>query len=339
MSEYRFHLQKYSYGSKTVCPNCGGSRCFVRYVDEEGVVVFPDRVGKCDHEHKCGYHYTPREYFRDNPDMMDKADYSRFDRQRSFGWKITRPVPSFISPDIVSRSLSHYDINPLYHYLCNVFGVEETMRLFNMYQIGTSAKWGGTTIFWQTDVSGNVRTGKIMLYDTQTGHRIKEPQPYISWAHSELRLPDFNLQQCLFGEHLLKASASIPIMLVESEKTAVIMAHFIPDYFWLATGGKNGCFNKEAMSVLRGREVTLVPDLGAMEVWREKSALLSGICKRVAVSDVLERMATDEQREAGLDIADFFLTIPSKRQILQQMIRRNPALQLLIDEFDLALVE
>ena len=339
MSEYRFHLQKYSYGSKTACPNCGGSRCFVKYVDEEGVVVFPDRVGKCDHEHKCGYHFTPREYFRDNHDMMDKADYSRFDRQMCFDRKVTRLAPSLISSDIVGRSLSHYDINPLYHYLSNVFGVEETMRLFNMYRIGTSAKWGGSTIFWQTDISGNVRTGKIMLYDTQTGHRIKEPQAYISWAHSELRLSDFNLRQCLFGEHLLKTLASVPIMLVESEKTAVIMAHFIPDYLWLATGGKNGCFNKEAMSVLRGREVTLVPDLGSTELWREKSALLSGICKRVAVSDVLERMATDDLREAGLDIADFFLTVPTKCQILQQMIRRNPALQLLIDELGLELVE
>lgn len=339
MSEYRFHLQKYSYGSKTACPNCGGNRCFVRYVDEEGVVVFPDRVGKCDHEHKCGYHYTPREYFRDNPDMMDKADYSRFDRQRCFGRKIVRPVPSFISPDIVGRSLSHYDINPLYYYLSNVFGVEGTMRLFDMYRIGTSAKWGGATIFWQTDISGNVRTGKIMLYDTQTGHRIKEPQTYISWSHSGLHLIDFNLQQCLFGEHLLKTSVSEPIMLVESEKTAVIMAYFIPDYLWLATGGKNGCFNKGAISVLRDREVTLVPDLGVTELWREKSALLSGICNRMAVSDVLDRMATDDQREAGLDIADFFLTIPTKRQILQQMIRRNPALQLLIDELALSLVE
>ena len=50
-------------------------------------------------------------------------------------------------------------------------------------------------------------------------------------------------------------------------------------------------------------------------------------------------MATDDQREVGLDIADFFLTVPTKRQIFQQMIRRNPALQLLIDELDLALVE
>lgn len=77
-------------------------------------------------------------------------------------------------------------------------------------------------------------------------------------------------------------------MLVESEKTAVVMSHFIPDYIWLATGGKNGCFNSEVMQVLKGREVTLIPDLGVTEQWKEKSALLSGICKRVVVSNVLE---------------------------------------------------
>jgi hypothetical protein len=72
-------------------------------------------------------------------------------------------------------------------------------------------------------------------------HRVKGPQAFVSWAHSELKLHDFRLKQCLFGEHLLKNSSS-PVMLVESEKTAVVMSHFIPDYIWLATGGKNGCF-------------------------------------------------------------------------------------------------
>ena len=128
-------------------------------------------------------------------------------------------------------------------------------------------------------------------------------------------------------------------MLVESEKTAVIMSHFIPDYLWLATGGKNGCFNREAMQVLRDRNVTLLPDLGATEQWKAKSAMLSEICKKVSVSDILERIATEEQRNQGLDIADFFLLSPSKRQILQQMIQRNPALQLLIDELGLELIE
>ena len=66
-----------------------------------------------------------------------------------------------------------------------------------------------------------------MYYNAETGHRVKEPQAFVSWAHSELKLQDFHLKQCLYGEHLLKNSSS-PVMLVESEKTAVVMSHFIP---------------------------------------------------------------------------------------------------------------
>lgn len=76
MSEYRFHLQKYLHGSKTTCPNCGKSRCFVKYIDEQGVISFPDNVGKCDHENSCGYHYTPKEYFKDNPDVLEMNEKS-----------------------------------------------------------------------------------------------------------------------------------------------------------------------------------------------------------------------------------------------------------------------
>lgn len=61
-------------------------------------------------------------------------------------------------------------------------------------------------------------------------------------------------------------------------------------------GGKNGCFNSEAMQVLKGMEVTLIPNLGATEQWKEKSALLSGICKRVVVANILECTFDEEQR-------------------------------------------
>ncbi|MCD8313042.1 MAG: DUF6371 domain-containing protein [Bacteroidales bacterium] len=212
------------------------------------------------------------------------------------------------------------------------------MRLFRMYGVGTSSKWGGSAVFWQTDADGLVRTGKIMCYDAETGHRVKEPQACVGWAHSELKLPDFHLKQCLYGEHLLKGSDS-PVMLVESEKTAIIMSHYVPDYTWLATGGKNGCFNGEAVQALKGREVTLVPDLGATRQWEEKSALLSGVCKRVTVSGVLECTANDEQRSQGWDIADFFLFSPTKRQMLSEMIGLYPELQPLIDDFGLEMIE
>ncbi len=342
MNEYRFHLQRYKYGSKTTCPRCGKSRCFVKYIDELREITFPDNVGRCDHENSCGYHYTPKDYFQDNPEVLTKnvvlgASFQSVIKKPT-GKETVCSAMSYIPSSYVERSQSHYSINPLYKYFCRVFGEEETTRLFRMYRIGTAAKWGGSTVFWQIDVDGHVRTGKVMYYNAETGHRVKEPQAFVSWAHSELKLQDFHLKQCLFGEHLLKNSVS-PVMLVESEKTAIVMSHFIPDYIWLATGGKNGCFNCGAMQVLKGREVTLIPDLGATELWKEKSALLTEICKKVTLSNVLELTSTEEQRSQGLDIADFFLSSPSKRQMLSQMIQRNPALQLLIDSFGLELIE
>ena len=61
------------------------------------------------------------------------------------------------------------------------------------------------------------------------------------------------MRQCLFGEHLLAYASSMArtVAIVESEKTALIAALFIPDLVWLATGGMHGCFNSEAMQVLR----------------------------------------------------------------------------------------
>ena len=31
-----------------------------------------DIVGKCNRLDKCGYHYTPRQYYEDNPRLRDK---------------------------------------------------------------------------------------------------------------------------------------------------------------------------------------------------------------------------------------------------------------------------
>ena len=76
MNQYRFHLKKYDTSrrnNKLTCPKCGKRNCFVKYVDEEGIIIFPDYVGRCDHEDACGYHYTPKDYFHDNPDARPDA--------------------------------------------------------------------------------------------------------------------------------------------------------------------------------------------------------------------------------------------------------------------------
>jgi len=351
MEYYRFHLQKYRHGSKISCPRCGKRYCFVRYIDEEGEYDFPLDVGKCDHEQSCGYHYTPRDYFHDNPGCFKNHngavittssrnnDYENRVRKAREAFITSRIAEtSYIPDEIFKRSCASYDLNPLYKYLSMKLGVQEVLRLFDLYHIGTSRKWGGSTVYWQVDICGKVRTGKIMSYDPQTGHRIKEPRAYVSWAHAELKIPDFNLRQCLFGEHLLNVYPSYPIILVESEKTVIIMSHFIQDCIWLATGGKNGCFNSEAMKVLQGRDVTLMPDLGATELWKEKASMLSGICLRVHVSDMLEKIATEADRSSGLDIADYILMTPSSSEILEHMISKNPYIKDLIAKLKLKIV-
>lgn len=349
MSEYRFHLQKYRPGSKTFCPGCGRKACFTRYIDEEGQVVFPENVGKCDHINSCGYHYTPKEYFHDNPTVKDTlTGQDGYGNVASTVIKpVVKPSPdpqpqiSFLPYAWVEQSMQRFDINPLYRYLATVAGKEKTDRLFNLYKVGTSKMWNGATVFWQIDINGDVRAGKIMGYDAKTGHRIKEPFNQVSWVHSVRKIPDFHMKQCLFGEHLLADASSMArtVAIVESEKTALAAALFIPDLVWLATGGMHGCFNSEAMQVLKGRDVVLFPDLKATDEWRRKVKMLQSICKSATCSDLLEEMATNEQRSQGLDIADFLLMEDTPQMILARMIERNPTLQTFIDTFGFELVD
>lgn len=79
----------------------------------------------------------------------------------------------------------------------------------------------------------------------------------------------------------------------------------------------HGCFNSEAMQVLQGREVILFPDLKATDEWRRKLPMLQSVCRRATCSDLLEKMANDEQRSQGLDIADFLLMEDTPQMILQ----------------------
>lgn len=350
MNGYRFHLQKYRPGSKTVCPECGRKSCFTRYIDEAGEISFPDNVGICDHINSCGYHYTPKEYFRDNPTVKEKLNEQERNGSTPIVAKaLEKPQPeqepqiSFLPSDWVEQSMRRYDINPLYRYFTKVAGKEDTDRLFRLYRVGTSRMWNGAAVFWQIDRNGNVRAGKIMGYDVETGHRIKEPFNQVSWVHSVRKLPDFRMKQCLFGEHLLSDTSATmsakPVAVVESEKTALVAALFIPDFIWLATGGMHGCFNSETMQVLGGREVVLFPDLKATEEWRQRLPMMESVCRRATCSDLLEKMATDGQRRQGLDIADFLLMEDTPQMILAKMIERNPVLQDFIDAFGLELVD
>lgn len=306
MNEFTYILEPYN-GTKSryTCPNCGAKQSFAKYINSETKEYLSDHVGRCNKEIKCGYHYKPKQYFDDNQITEFKPQF-----------KPQKPTiqkePDFIDTDKFVQSLNHYDNNNFYSFLNTLFDTEVVNKLIARYYIGTSKKWNGATIFWQIDNQMKIRTGKIMLYNPETGKRVKEPYNHFSWVHKNLNNPDFNLNQSLFGLHLMKGNRK-PIAVVESEKTAIISSVYLPDFIWLATGGLNN-LSKSKFEPLRGRKVVLYPDLGAFDKWSEKTKELKSICN-VSVSDYLEQVATEEERNNGLDLADYLIKINTESKI------------------------
>ncbi len=277
------------------CPDCDSKKVFTRYIDTETNEYLADHVGRCSREVKCGYHYTPKQYFQDNPPLRKTPDY------------IPKPPPrtvSYVAPAIFMASLKHYEANHLVAFLFRHFGEAITVELISKYFIGTSKHWPGATVFWQIDSKGKIRTGKIMLYNPTTGKRVKEPYKHINWVHSVLKMTDFNLEQCLFGEHLLHRTDAI-VAIVESEKTALIASVYLPEFIWLAAGSLSN-LTPARCKALKGRKVVLYPDLNAYDKWKAKAEELQSFAS-FCVSDLLEKHATDEDRAKGLDVGDYLL--------------------------------
>ena len=181
-------------------------------------------------------------------------------------------TPDIIPYEYVTRSLSFDPKKSTFTiFLETVLDPMVVEGLVDQYQLGLTK--AGDVIFFQIDKDGRCRTGKVMKYDPVTGHRIKDDSSKcpITWIHAlmkrkELLPEEWELTQCLFGEHLLSLYPDRTVALVESEKTAVICAGFIPEYVWLATGGKTSLGNK--LDVLSGRKVVAYPDVDAYGFWR-----------------------------------------------------------------------
>lgn len=312
MSQHRFTLQPYKGpASKYSCPQCEQPKKFVRYVDTEGSIEFPDFVGRCDREANCAYHYTPKQFFADNPDLktshafVTKTNLFRVTTQRT---SEQQPVVTFTNTAVVEQSMNQYEKNHFVRYLCDLFGTPVAHHLIKRYWVGSSKHWNraGATVFWQRDQQGQFRGGKIMLYNPQTGKRRKEYPYEPTWVHALLKLP--KPTQCLFGEHLLPDRPGATVAVVESEKTAVIASAVFPNLIWLASGGVDG-INVEKCRVLKNRNVVLFPDASidgsVFRKWEEKAEKLKAIGLQVQLSDYLEIHTNEQQKQAGLDLADY----------------------------------
>lgn len=327
---YRYTLEKYNGpGSRYTCPGCGKAKTFTRYINNQTSEHLSPSVGRCSREMNCGFHYNPKQYFQEHGIEQTKSE-SRFVFKQPMP---PQPKPvSFVADDIFKCSLKDYEQNNFVQYLKNLFGAAITRQLIAQYFIGTSNHWTGATVFWQIDANGKIRTGKIMLYSPYTGKRVKQPFNYITWVHKALQLPEFELQQCLFGEHLLRSDPQKPVAIVESEKTAIIASVYLPGFIWVAVGSLNN-LNAEKCKPLAGRKVILYPDLKAFEKWKGKAAELS-IFARFTVSDLLESKSNKADKQQGFDLADYLIKFPLPTQAQVQPKQQK---EILIEQFKAAI--
>ncbi len=306
----RYHLQKYAgISSRHTCPACERPRCFTLYIDDNGNILHPT-VGRCDHESSCGYHRTPRQYFHDHPEHRHFVIPSERSESRNLHHD-RHARPDRASPGIIPQSLipPPSRSNHLITYLKTMIPSSAIDRIIADYRLASTPDQA--IIFLQIDQDNQCRTGKIMQYNPATGHRIKDPDKpgRINWLHSILKRkkqlpPDWQLTQCLFGEHLLPQHQDKTVALVESEKTAIICSAMMPQYLWLATGGKSG-LTSERLSSLKGRKIIVFPDIDAFKDWQQKIFTFPHL--DIRISRLLEDNATPADRAAHIDLADWII--------------------------------
>lgn len=300
MADHRYILEPYKgMSTRYTCPSCGKHRKFARYIDTENNEHLGDKVGKCERSDNCSYHYSPKQHFADNGITAEPSNFI----------KTPEPIKpmSLIPNTLAEKTMKDYEHNHFVTFLSTLFDTATTEDLINRYKIGTSKHWPGSTVFWQIDQAGNIRTGKIMQYDPANGKRVKEPFEKIQWVHKVIKQPEFNLKQCLFGEHLLSDN-KLPVAVVESEKTAIIAAGYLPQFTWVAAGNKQGLSVDKCNALKQhANTVILFPDLNAFEEWSGKSKLYN-----FKTSDLLEKKATEEERSSGLDLADYLIRFDVK---------------------------
>jgi len=328
MKQYKYSLDKSS--KKYVCPRCN-KKSFVKFIETETGNYLNDEFGRCDHESSCKYFKTPTGELKNTFEVINKPP----------------PEPSFHDYSLVIQSGKNYKQNNFIQFLKTLFTEAEVKEAILKYLIGTSKHWNGATIFWQIDINEKVRHGKIMLFNPETGKRVKskDGNGLINSVRSVLKLNDFNLNQCLFGLHLINETNQKTIALVEGEKTAVIMSVFKPQYTWLATGGKGG-LKYEFLKPIKSCKIIAFPDKSEYNDWLNKATELNGFGFNIVVNDWLEQQYIYDD---GTDLADVYVNEfrtfehPTKVEVyytetekaIHRIEQHTPEIWELINTFDL----
>lgn len=351
-TEHRYQLEKGS--KKHHCPECTKKR-FVRYIDTKTGDYLPHTYGRCDRESKCSYHLNP--YL----DGYTKMIWEKEQGQNSGNWKpykpkkksrpIPKPEPVFIPTVVLQQTLKNYEQNNfIQNLLQNVpfpFEVDDLNKVVSLYRLGTVSNGyrKGANTFPFIDVTNKVRAIQVKQFDktnhtkgTDFLHSIIEKHHY----RKNKRLPEWleayktneTKVSCLFGEHLLSKYQYNSIALVEAPKTAIYGTLYFgfPEHpknlLWLAVYNLSS-LNLNKCQALKGRNVYLFPDLSkdgkAFELWSNKAKEIQKHLQGTyfQVSNLLEQLAPEQDKEQGKDIADYLIK-QDWRLFRKQDIKETP---------------
>ena len=210
----------------TTCPDCGRTGKFSPYIDTVTMRPVDDRTcGRCNRLSNCGYHLPPRMLA---PLLSPPGGKTAMPvlLPHGGGWEGAGAAivegGKTAEPVLLPHGGGWEGANEFYEkmrraceqsqpwgshlvtWLRTKFPREQVDAALKRYHVGGTPD--GATLWWQIDEQGRVHTGKAMLYNPLTGHRVKEQGFPVNWAHrmrlygepSELVAP-----QCLFGLSLL----------------------------------------------------------------------------------------------------------------------------------------
>ena len=228
---------------------------------------------------------------------------SLFEREGSmWGW-LKRPSPRPINLIEESRS----DDSDLCHEMLTTFGFtqDQMHRAAERFHLGRSKS--GKTIYWMIDDIGCTLDGRIgdTWVSTMLKARYPTAAPYVHFDH------------CLFGLHQISecdepTNRIMPIGIVESERSAVLLSELCPDLLWLAyIYGSN--LNVDSFESLQGRKITLFPRTDSVKETYLSFLELADQVKRcykdidISVSRFLEDNANDDQKCREIDLLQYLL--------------------------------
>jgi len=336
-TEHRYIFEKGS--KKHHCPNCEKKR-FVRYIDTQTGNYLPEQYGRCDREINC----PQQEYNNPYLDGYAKAIWEQ-EQGNKTDWKpqqpkrIKKPVnntkKAFIPVEVLNYTRAGYEKNTFIQNLLTrvafPFEVQDIEKVISLYHLGTvqNGYRKGANTFPFIDIQNNVRAVQVKQFDEQnhtTGtdflhsiiekHHNRNNKPLPEWLESYNK--NETKVSCLFGEHLLSKYPYNPVALVEAPKTAIYGTLYFgfpeqpTNLLWLAVYNLSS-LNLNKCKALKGRNVYLFPDLSkdgkAFELWSNKATEIQNQLQGTYfhVSQLLEQLAPQQDKEQGKDIADYLI--------------------------------